>query len=338
MSAQPRGQLTIGLVAALADGMGGRQGRPRGGGIGRAGLHRGLPGPAADPGHGAHRRARRGCRESLDSHARPLRPGSERHGLHFECTGSVRDGVPIWSMLGIRVSIACATTSSRCSPPTTRWARPGTTHALTRAVGAQDSLRVDHFKETAHLHDRYLHLQRWRARRAFAARKSMRCWRKRAAPQETARQLVEHADGQHRFGQRDRARARYSGVADDAVRGPRARHRRAAVAQRARRAATSSMTTSSARCWPMASTCGCSARAISAADARSCSSFRSRVPASMRCCAPRCCARCGSRATCAARSSPSRSNRPASGAPVCMACCPSTKARRSSSGCCAGRR
>ena len=33
---------------------------------------------------------------------------------------------------------------------------PGTTHALTRAVGAQDDLRVDHFKETVHLHDRYL--------------------------------------------------------------------------------------------------------------------------------------------------------------------------------------
>jgi len=33
---------------------------------------------------------------------------------------------------------------------------PGTTNALTRAVGAQDTLRVDHFRETVHLHDRYL--------------------------------------------------------------------------------------------------------------------------------------------------------------------------------------
>ena len=71
---------------------------------------------------------------------------------------------------------------------------PGTTHALTRAVGAQDSLRVDHLKDTAHLHDRYLlcsdgvhgHLSHKEIHALLA---------KRASPQETAAQLVEHAVG-----------------------------------------------------------------------------------------------------------------------------------------------
>jgi len=33
---------------------------------------------------------------------------------------------------------------------------PGTTHALTRAVGAQDLLRADHSADTVRVHDRYL--------------------------------------------------------------------------------------------------------------------------------------------------------------------------------------
>ncbi len=69
---------------------------------------------------------------------------------------------------------------------------PGTTHALTRAVGAQDSLRVDHFKETVHLHDRYLICSD--GVHGTLSRKEIHALlAKRAAPKETAAQLVEPA-------------------------------------------------------------------------------------------------------------------------------------------------
>jgi serine/threonine protein phosphatase PrpC len=68
---------------------------------------------------------------------------------------------------------------------------PGTTSVLTRAVGVEDHLRADHSIETVQVHDRYLicsdgvhgRLSREQIRAALA---------KRAAPQETALQLVEH--------------------------------------------------------------------------------------------------------------------------------------------------
>jgi serine/threonine protein phosphatase PrpC len=71
---------------------------------------------------------------------------------------------------------------------------PGTTNALTRAVGAQDSLRVDHFKETVHLHDRYLICSD--GVHGVLSRKEIHAiLAKRAAPKETAAQLVECAKG-----------------------------------------------------------------------------------------------------------------------------------------------
>jgi serine/threonine protein phosphatase PrpC len=69
---------------------------------------------------------------------------------------------------------------------------PGTTHALTRAVGAQDSLRVDHHKDTAHLHDRYLICSDGVHGR-LSHRDIHSVLAKRAAPRETAFQLVAHA-------------------------------------------------------------------------------------------------------------------------------------------------
>jgi serine/threonine protein phosphatase PrpC len=69
---------------------------------------------------------------------------------------------------------------------------PGTTHALTRAVGAQDDLRVDHFKETVHLHDRYLICSD--GVHGSLSRKEIHVvLARRASPKETAEQLVEHA-------------------------------------------------------------------------------------------------------------------------------------------------
>ena len=69
---------------------------------------------------------------------------------------------------------------------------PGTSNALTRAVGAQDSLRVDHFKETAHLHDRYL-LCSDGVHGALSLKQIQGMLARRASPEETARELVELA-------------------------------------------------------------------------------------------------------------------------------------------------
>jgi serine/threonine protein phosphatase PrpC len=69
---------------------------------------------------------------------------------------------------------------------------PGTTNVLTRAVGAEDRLRADHAVDIVQVHDRYLicsdgvhgRLSREQILAALA---------KRAAPQETARRLVEQS-------------------------------------------------------------------------------------------------------------------------------------------------
>jgi len=69
---------------------------------------------------------------------------------------------------------------------------PGTSHALTRAVGAQDTVRVDHVKESLHLHDRYV-LCSDGVHGALSRREIHAVLARRAAPQETARELVERA-------------------------------------------------------------------------------------------------------------------------------------------------
>ena len=69
---------------------------------------------------------------------------------------------------------------------------PGTTHALTRAVGAQDSLRIDHVKESVHLHDRYVICSDG-VHDALSSREIHAVLARRAAPQETARELVDRA-------------------------------------------------------------------------------------------------------------------------------------------------
>jgi serine/threonine protein phosphatase PrpC len=69
---------------------------------------------------------------------------------------------------------------------------PGTTNALTRAVGAQDSLRVDHLKETAHLHDRFLICSDG-VHGVLSNKEIHSLLAKREAPKETAARLVQHA-------------------------------------------------------------------------------------------------------------------------------------------------
>ena len=69
---------------------------------------------------------------------------------------------------------------------------PGTTHALTRAVGAQDILRVDHAADSARVHDRYL-LCSDGVHGALSQQQILAALCKRAAPRETAFQLVSEA-------------------------------------------------------------------------------------------------------------------------------------------------
>ena len=69
---------------------------------------------------------------------------------------------------------------------------PGTSHALTRAVGAQDILRADHVADAARVHDRYL-LCSDGVHGALSQQRIYAALCKRAAPQETARQLVDEA-------------------------------------------------------------------------------------------------------------------------------------------------
>jgi hypothetical protein len=69
---------------------------------------------------------------------------------------------------------------------------PGTSHALTRAVGAQDVLRVDHGADAARVHDRYL-LCSDGVHGALSHPHIHAVLSKRAAPRETAFQLVSEA-------------------------------------------------------------------------------------------------------------------------------------------------
>ena len=71
---------------------------------------------------------------------------------------------------------------------------PGTSHALTRAVGAQDILRADHAADASRVHDRYL-LCSDGVHGALSQQQIYAALCKRAAPQETARQLVDDAAG-----------------------------------------------------------------------------------------------------------------------------------------------
>jgi len=69
---------------------------------------------------------------------------------------------------------------------------PGTTHALTRAVGAQDILRVDHHADSTRVHDRYL-LCSDGVHGVLSQQQIHAALSRRAAPRETAFQLVSEA-------------------------------------------------------------------------------------------------------------------------------------------------
>jgi serine/threonine protein phosphatase PrpC len=186
-----RQQLTIGLVAALADGMGGAKGgrvaaelavlsfidaclcQPATIGISRVGAR------AADAiNRWIHTLGR--SDPELNGMACTLSAlvlcGRSTHLVHVGDSRvyRLRDG-----------AITLLTTDHTLGAP-------GTTHALTRAIGAQDDLRVDHVKEAAHLHDRYL-LCSDGVHGTLSLKEIHALLARRTSPEETAQQLVEQS-------------------------------------------------------------------------------------------------------------------------------------------------
>ena len=155
MSAQPRNQLTIGLVAALADGMGGAKGGRVAAEVAVRGFIEGCLGQPATLGI-----ARIGARaaDAVNRWIHTLgRSDPDLNGMACTLSALVLCGRST-HLVHVGDSRVYRMRDDELTLLTTdhTLGAPGTTHALTRAVGAQDSLRVDHFKETVHLHDRYL--------------------------------------------------------------------------------------------------------------------------------------------------------------------------------------
>ena len=186
-----RQQLTIGLVAALADGMGGAKGGRVAAELAVRGFIEACVGQPASIGI-----ARVGARavNAVNRWIHTIgRSDPELNGMACTLSALVLCGrsthlVHVGDSRVYRLrdgAIALLTTDHTLGAP-------GTTHALTRAVGAQYELRIDHIKETAHLHDRYL-LCSDGVHGALTPREIHALLARRAAPEETAQQLVDQA-------------------------------------------------------------------------------------------------------------------------------------------------
>ena len=186
-----RGPLTISLVAALSDGMGGAKGGRVAAELAVRGFIEGCLGQAPTVGI-----ARIGA-SAADAVNRWLhsmgRSDPALNGMACTLSALVLCGrsthlVHVGDSRVYRMrdgELALLTTDHTLGAP-------GTTSALTRAVGAQDSLRVDHFKETVHLHDRYLICSDG-VHGSLSRKEIHSLLAKREAPKETAARLVQHA-------------------------------------------------------------------------------------------------------------------------------------------------
>jgi serine/threonine protein phosphatase PrpC len=186
-----RAKLTINLIAALSDGMGGA----RGGRVAAELAVRGfIEGCLGQPGTLGMARIGANAAEAVNRWVYSMgRSDPELNGMACTLSALLLCGrsahlvhVGDSRVYRLREGVLTQLTTDHTL------GAPGTTHALTRAVGAQDSLRVDHHKDGVHLHDRFLicsdgvHGQLSRKEiHALLAR--------RAAPKETAAQLVELA-------------------------------------------------------------------------------------------------------------------------------------------------
>ena len=188
---QPRNQLTIGLVAALADGMGGARGGRVAAEVAVRGFIDACLGQPATLGA-----AQIGARAAYSVNRWINTLGRSDPALNgMACTLSALvlcgRGTHLVHVGDSRVyrlrdgELVQLTTDHTLGAP-------GTTHALTRAVGAQDSLRVDHFKETVHLHDRYLICSDG-VHGALTHKQIHAILARRAAPEETATRLTDDA-------------------------------------------------------------------------------------------------------------------------------------------------
>jgi serine/threonine protein phosphatase PrpC len=184
---QPRGPLTISLVAALSDGMGGAKGGRVAAELAVRGFIEavleqqtsvGIAKVGAQAVHSVNRWLNSVGRSdpALNGMACTLSAlvlcGRSTHLVHVGDSRVYRMREGVLTLLTTDHTLGA----------------PGTTNALTRAVGAQDSLRVDHLKETVHLHDRYLICSHG----VLSLKEIHGLLAKRAAPKETAAQLVEH--------------------------------------------------------------------------------------------------------------------------------------------------
>ena len=187
----PGGQLTINLLAVLADGMGGA----RGGRIAAEMAVRGYMDAflAQPPTLGMARVGARAA-DSVNRWIHALgRSDPALNGMACTLSALVLCGrgthlvhVGDSRIYRLRDNVLAQLTTDHTL------GAPGTTHALTRAVGAQDSLRVDHVSEAAQVHDRYL-LCSDGVHGALSAREIHALLAKRAAPEETAQRLVDQA-------------------------------------------------------------------------------------------------------------------------------------------------
>jgi serine/threonine protein phosphatase PrpC len=186
-----RGPLTIGLVAALADGMGGAKGGRVAAELAVRGFIEGCLEQSPTQGIA---RIGAAAADAVNRWLNTLgRSDPELNGMACTLSALVLCGrtthlVHVGDSRVYRLrdgELALLTTDHTLGAP-------GTTSALTRAVGAQDSLRVDHFKESAHLHDRYLICSDG-VHGVLSRQEIHALLAKRAAPRETAEQLVAHA-------------------------------------------------------------------------------------------------------------------------------------------------
>jgi serine/threonine protein phosphatase PrpC len=188
---QPRNQLTIGLVAALADGMGGAKGGRVAAEVAVRGFIEACLGQPATLGA-----ARIGARavHAVNRWINTLgRSDPDLNGMACTLSALVLCGrgthlvhVGDSRVYRMRDDVLTLLTTDHTL------GAPGTTHALTRAVGAQDSLRVDHVKESVHLHDRYLICSDG-VHGALTHKQIHAILARRAAPEETATRLVDDA-------------------------------------------------------------------------------------------------------------------------------------------------
>jgi serine/threonine protein phosphatase PrpC len=188
---QPRNQLTIGLVAALADGMGGAKGGRVAAEVAVRGFIEGCLGQPATLGI-----ARIGARaaDAVNRWTHTLgRSDPALNGMACTLSALLLCGrsthlvhVGDSRIYRLRDNVLTQLTTDHTL------GAPGTTHALTRALGAEGRLRVDHFKETVHLHDRYLICSDG-VHGPLANKEIHALLAKRAAPEETAQRLVEQA-------------------------------------------------------------------------------------------------------------------------------------------------